>query len=73
MYIEKNICDSIVGTLINIDGKTKDTTNVRKDLVNLDVRKELHLRHDSDRCSMSVACYTLNRNERRSFCDWLSK
>ncbi|KAJ8635174.1 hypothetical protein MRB53_009441 [Persea americana] len=24
MHIEKNICDSIVGTLLNIEGKTKD-------------------------------------------------
>ncbi|XXG72498.1 hypothetical protein AAC387_Pa07g1577 [Persea americana] len=25
MHIEKNICDSIVGTMLNIEGKTKDT------------------------------------------------
>jgi hypothetical protein len=24
MHIEKNICESILGTLMNIDGKTKD-------------------------------------------------
>ena len=24
MHIEKNICDSIIGTLLNIEGKTKD-------------------------------------------------
>ena len=27
MHIEKNICDSILGTLMNIPGKTKDTAN----------------------------------------------
>ena len=28
MHIEKNICDSIIGTLLNIEGKTKDTLNL---------------------------------------------
>ena len=25
MYTEKNICDNVLGTLLNIDGKTKDS------------------------------------------------
>ena len=25
MHIEKNICDNVLGTLLNIEGKTKDT------------------------------------------------
>jgi len=33
MHIEKNICDSVFGTLMNIDGKTKDTVNARKQMV----------------------------------------
>ena len=28
MHIEKNICDSIIGTLLNIEGKTKDPWNL---------------------------------------------
>ena len=32
MHIEKNICDSIVGTLLSIDGKSKDNFNSRLDL-----------------------------------------
>jgi hypothetical protein len=43
MHIEKNICDSILGTLMNIPGKTKDTTNARRDLREMGIRKELHL------------------------------
>ncbi|XP_019200115.1 PREDICTED: uncharacterized protein LOC109193753 [Ipomoea nil] len=30
---EKNVCDSIVGTLLNIQGKTKDGIKARKDMV----------------------------------------
>ena len=28
VHIEKNICDSIIGTLLNIEGKMKDTLNI---------------------------------------------
>ena len=29
MYIEKNVCDSLIGTLLNIPGKTKDGIKAR--------------------------------------------
>ena len=32
MHIEKNVCDSIIGTLLNISEKTKDGLKVRQDL-----------------------------------------
>lgn len=32
MHIEKNVCDSILGTLLNIKGKTKDNLNSHLDL-----------------------------------------
>ena len=31
MHIEKNICDTLLGTILNIDGESKDTTKVRID------------------------------------------
>ncbi|XP_035546653.1 uncharacterized protein LOC118348671 [Juglans regia] len=73
MHIEKNICDSILGTLMNIEGKSKDTANACRDLEDLGLRKELHLRHDGNHTSMSLACYMLNVTERRSFCARLSE
>ena len=42
MHIEKNICDIILGTLLNIFGKTKDHLNARLDLQELGIRKNLH-------------------------------
>ena len=35
MHIEKSACDNLVGTLLNIEGQTKDTTNVCLDLQDL--------------------------------------
>ena len=33
MHVEKNVCDSLIGLLLNISGKTKDGVNARRDLV----------------------------------------
>ena len=37
MYIEKNVCESLIGTLLNILGKTKDEENVRLDMVAMEI------------------------------------
>lgn len=31
MHIEKNVCDKIIGTLLDIEGKSKDNLKARKD------------------------------------------
>ena len=41
MHIEKNICDSLLGTLLNILRKTKYGIGTRLDLIEIGVRKEL--------------------------------
>ena len=41
MHVEKNICDSIIGTLLNIQGKTKDGIKARKDMVEMGIREQL--------------------------------
>ena len=43
IHVEKNVCDSLIGTIMNIDGKSKNTTNAWLDLENLNVRPQLHL------------------------------
>ncbi|XP_052171551.1 uncharacterized protein LOC127787533 [Diospyros lotus] len=72
MHIEKNICDNIVGTLLNIEGKTKDTFKARLDLQDLKIRKELHLQKCPDGSfMMPPASYTLSKEERNEFCEFL--
>ena len=41
MHVEKNVCDSLIGTLLNIKGKTKDGVNARLDLIEMNIREEL--------------------------------
>ncbi|XP_042980097.1 uncharacterized protein LOC122310279 [Carya illinoinensis] len=73
MHIEKNICDNIFGTLMNIPGKSKDNINARRDLENLGMQKELHLRRAGERFTLPPAMYTLHGEERNKFCEWFAE
>ncbi|XP_071923098.1 uncharacterized protein [Coffea arabica] len=42
MHIEKNVCENIWGTLLDIEDKTKDHYNSLRDLREMGIRKELH-------------------------------
>ncbi|XP_062116199.1 uncharacterized protein LOC133830278 [Humulus lupulus] len=68
MHIEKNICDSVVGTIFSIDGKSKDTEKARLDLQDLNIRKQLHMKKKGNKWFKPVACYTLSAKERQEFC-----
>ncbi|KAF7116710.1 hypothetical protein RHSIM_RhsimUnG0018000 [Rhododendron simsii] len=43
MHCEKNFSENIVGTMLGIDGKNKDTDKARKDLEDKGIRKDLWL------------------------------
>ncbi|KAL6321680.1 hypothetical protein AAG906_031189 [Vitis piasezkii] len=73
MHIEKNVCESIIGTLLNIPGKTKDGLNSRLDLVEMGLRCELGPRFESNRTYLPPACYTLSKAEKKVFCQTLSQ
>ena len=42
MHIEKNVCDSMIRTLLNIEGKTKENLNSHLDLQAMGIRSQLH-------------------------------
>jgi hypothetical protein len=42
IHVEKNVCEALVGTVLDIPGKTKDTLNARIDLEEIKLRKDLH-------------------------------
>lgn len=74
MHIEKNVCDSLIGLLLNIPGKTKDGINVRRDMQDMKIRQELHPKENAGkRTYLPAACYTLSRAEKVSFCQSLSR
>nr|XP_043639223.1 uncharacterized protein LOC122610292 [Erigeron canadensis] len=69
MHVEKNVCENVLGTLLDIDGKTKDTYKARKDLEDMNISKELHLVRNNDRLLKPLASYVLTREERKQFCN----
>jgi hypothetical protein len=68
MHIEKNICESVVGTLLDIEGKTKDTLKSRLDLERLGLKKPLHPIKNEDKYIIPPALYTMSKVEKARFC-----
>lgn len=70
MHVEKNVCDSLVGMLLNISDKTKDGPKAR-----VDKTKELWERQAMTntllKTNLPPACYTLKRAEMHSLCKFL--
>ena len=71
MHVEKNVCDSLIGTLLNINGKTKDDLNARSDLIEMNIRDELTPIEMGKRTYLPPACYTMSKDEKNSFCQCL--
>ena len=70
MHIEKNVCESVVGTVLNLEGKTKDIPKARIDLKAMGLRKHLWLR-DGKR-KMPQAPYTVKPKHKHEIFRWLS-
>ncbi|CAM8885008.1 unnamed protein product [Rhodiola kirilowii] len=71
MHVEKNICDSVIGTLLNVPGKTKDGIKVRLDMVDMNIHTQLAPETQGQRTYLPLACPTLSRSEKASFCGCL--
>ncbi|KAL5580234.1 hypothetical protein UlMin_012676 [Ulmus minor] len=71
MHIEKNVCDSLLGTLLVDPHKSKDTDNARRDLAKLGIRHELHLFEDGNKLMKPAADYTFSEANRRKFCRFI--
>ena len=67
MHIENNICDSIVGTLLSMEGKSNDNLNSNLDLQVIGIRDQLHPIQRGNRVTLSVAGYSLTSNKKKKF------
>ncbi|XP_024172337.1 uncharacterized protein LOC112178421 [Rosa chinensis] len=69
MHIEKNVCDSLIGTLLNIPGKTKDGLKTRLDLVKMGIRPGLQPNVDCPKKNrLPLASWNLTMDEKRCMC-----
>ncbi|KAK1669565.1 hypothetical protein QYE76_057724 [Lolium multiflorum] len=48
MHITKNVCESLLGTLLNMPERTKDGPKARYDLLSIGIREELHAGRPND-------------------------
>ena len=73
MHIEKNFCENIINTVMDIPGKTKDDIKARMDMSILCSRQELDLatRGSSDRLCKPKAKFALSLPQKRVVCQWL--
>ena len=71
MHIEKNICESLLGTFLALPGKSKDSINARLDFEDMCIRKDLHLKHDGGSYVVPHAPYTMDKNQKVAFYDFL--
>ena len=63
--LKKNVFDSVIGTLLNIQGKSKDGLKTRKDLIAMEIRTELGPLKNGKRTYLPPAAYTLSRKEKK--------
>jgi hypothetical protein len=73
MHIEKNICESLVGTILEIPGKTKDTPKARLDCSDLGIKENLQFIDEDDDCEMPKARYSLAKTQKDAFCKFLEE
>ncbi|XP_058210407.1 uncharacterized protein LOC131322874 isoform X2 [Rhododendron vialii] len=68
MHIGKNVIDNVIGTLLNMDGKTKDNLKACLDLVEWEIRYELHPQMlGSNKTYLPPACFSMTPKEKDDF------
>ena len=65
MHLKKNICESLVGTIMNTKGKGKDHEYARADLEEMGIRPELYVEEAENGKALPVAATTMSRKEKK--------
>jgi hypothetical protein len=68
IHVTKNVFDSIIGTLLDMLRKSKDGLKSRTDLVQFELRPELHpISRPNGKYFLPPASYTLIAEEKNTF------
>ncbi|XP_062111807.1 uncharacterized protein LOC133823196 [Humulus lupulus] len=68
MHIEKNVCESMCNTLLDVAEKSKDGLKARLDLQHMGIRSALHPQEKGTRTYLPAALHTLSKLEKELFC-----
>jgi hypothetical protein len=69
-HIEKNVCESLLGTLLNTDRKTRDHGHAQAHLKKMGIRTEFWLDDSVKGMKLPTSCITFSKNE-KEFCGFL--
>ncbi|KAI5343253.1 hypothetical protein L3X38_011129 [Prunus dulcis] len=72
MHVEKNVFDTLVGTILDIEGKTKDTIKAHLDLERMGIRRGLWMNRDSDKARRDLAFFSMKPNDKKEFLKFVS-
>ncbi|KAI5334366.1 hypothetical protein L3X38_024499 [Prunus dulcis] len=68
----KNVFDTLVGTILDIEGKTKDTIKARLDLERMGIRRGLWMNRDSDKTRRDLTFFSMKPNDKKEFLKFVS-
>ncbi|KAI5324919.1 hypothetical protein L3X38_033992 [Prunus dulcis] len=68
----KNVFDTLVGTILDIEGKTKDTIKARLDLERMGIRRGLWMNRNSDKAIRDLAFFSMKPNDKKEFLKFVS-
>ena len=68
MHIEKNVCESIFGTLLDIKDKSKDGKNYHDDLQQFGIRRSLCPEKKRQKPFPPPAPHTLSKKQKEILC-----
>jgi hypothetical protein len=68
IYIEKNVMDNILSTILDIKGKIKDNLEARKDLQEMGLRPKLHpYTAENGKMYMPPAYHMMSNDDKTAF------
>ena len=66
MHIKKNVCKSVIGMFLNINGTTKDGENARLDTLAIGIKESMTpITEDQKWTFLLAVCYTLSSSKKR--------
>jgi hypothetical protein len=71
LHVEKNVCESLLQTLLNTDGKSRNHGHARADLKKMGIGSELRLDDSIKGTKLPTSCITLSKHVKKEFCGFL--
>ena len=68
MHVEKNVCDSLIVTLLNMKHKSKDSEASHLDMIDMGVRADLAPQKGPKKTYLPPSVFNLSRQKRRKCC-----